>query len=125
MSHRAAACLILATLAVRALIPLGYMPGNLLAGEYMVLCPAGMPQSMIASGHHEHHEPGEESASAEQACPIGSALQLAAVPTPDFPEISVSGTYATQIRELIDVTGTSAFHHYLSRAPPRQKPQAA
>lgn len=123
--HSTVACLVLAALAVRALIPLGYMPGNLFAGEFMVLCPTGMPQSMFASGHHEHHESGDESASAEQACPIGSALQHAAVPMPEFPEISVSGTYATQIRELFDVTATCAFHHYLSRAPPRQKTQAA
>ncbi|MEM8815354.1 MAG: hypothetical protein AAGE85_05975 [Pseudomonadota bacterium] len=37
--------LIVLTLAVRAIVPLGYMPGKLLAGEFMVLCPAGSAPS--------------------------------------------------------------------------------
>ena len=36
---------------MRALIPVGYMPGNLLAGEFMILCPQGVPAEFSGNFH--------------------------------------------------------------------------
>lgn len=70
-------------LATRSLIPLGYMPGNLLAGEYMVLCPSGGGAMFLddAAAHrhsahtaHDSNAPHEQVAGVDERCPIGSVL---------------------------------------------------
>lgn len=76
----------LLALAARALIPLGYMPGNLLEGEFMVLCPTGMPEGfLVAEGHHHHdaHGDADGMVDADRACPIGTSLKYASAP-PDL-----------------------------------------
>ena len=81
--------LLLACLALRAFIPLGYMPGNALAGEVAALCPSGSaatyavlqtlsPQHHHHDNHHGHLRDG--GVSVEQTCPIGSALSTAVLP---------------------------------------------
>ena len=116
--HRKLAWLLAASLMLRALIPLGYMPGNVLAGEYMVLCPAGLPPLARASGHHEHHAAADETTSLDQACPIGTAMLQAAAPAPAFPELASPRPRSQLFMAPPVVGGDDFFRHYLSRAPP-------
>lgn len=78
--------IVLAAVVLRAIIPLGYMPGNLLAGEFMVLCPTGLPAGVSISsthdhhGHHDHGDGQDAMVDADRACPIGAALKHVALP---------------------------------------------
>ena len=79
-----------AGLVSRAIIPLGYMPGNLLAGEFMVLCPTGAPEIAAVFGHggHEHGGPDSDGmVDADRACPIGVAMHYAVAP-PSEPSVA-------------------------------------
>jgi hypothetical protein len=82
---RATACLVLATLAIRALVPLGYMPGKLLQGELVELCPVASAATFafLNLGHahsHHHGESNDDVPSIGVACPIGSSLFFDAIP---------------------------------------------
>ena len=73
------------TFFLRALIPVGYMPGNLLEGEFVRLCPAGLPALSVHEGHAGHHGSqgdGEYSADSElsSVCPLGAGLGQAGLP---------------------------------------------
>ena len=82
--RRQTLCVLALCLFVRVTIPLGYMPGNLLAGELMTLCPVGSAAAVAllqsANPHQHHHHHKEDPASLDQSCPIGSALQVDAAP---------------------------------------------
>lgn len=112
----------LATLALRALTPDGYMPGSATSGLLYELCPDGMPaeimQTLAGGGYHHHH--GSDDAAAvtgTEQCPIGHMLASAvaadsgssteALPdSPEYEEVSV----AILFRAPATV--------YRSRAPP-------
>lgn len=107
-----------AGLCLRALIPAGYMPGNLLAGELMVLCPVGVPAAIaeqLHSGHIDHDQPVID---VDRSCPIGSAVQQAWLPTNivsltfDEPVVDV------EIREDFRSLPAVLVRRYQSRAPP-------
>ena len=105
-----------ATLLVRAFIPVGYMPGNLLAGEFARLCPTGLPAPLAHAGHHGGHH--ETELSADQACPVGFALKFAALPT-DFieslPSVSPEAFTLPQHGQPADTQTIAPFR---ARAPP-------
>lgn len=111
-------------LGLRALVPAGYMPGNLLAGEFMVLCPGGMQAEFVQQlqadqGNHDPHSAhGQSVVDADTSCPIGSALQLAFLPIDDIRQaISIDlPRHAADIaqREI----AARHRHRYQSRAPP-------
>ena len=78
--------------AVRAIIPIGYMPGSIADGTPFELCPIGNRAiaSYLASdsqnqGHHHAHESNADSASAWEQCsfagvaPVDGALPEAPV----------------------------------------------
>jgi hypothetical protein len=74
---------VVATLAMRAAIPVGYMPASAGSGLLFELCPSAVPAEilMAMSGvDHVHHHGGDNDDSpfnAEQ-CPIGQMLSVAA-----------------------------------------------
>ncbi|MBT8109323.1 MAG: hypothetical protein KJO27_01240 [Gammaproteobacteria bacterium] len=113
----------LATLAVRALTPDGYMPGSAHSGLLYELCPEGMPaeimQALAGDSHHHHHGGGDDVASpgSSEQCPIGHMLASVIATdsnttsdvlpdTPLFNEDAVALIFGAQ------ATG------YRSRAPP-------
>jgi hypothetical protein len=114
----------LATLALRALTPDGYMPGSAGSGLIYELCPEGMPveimQALGGNSHHHHHgDDGSASASvsATEQCPIGHMLASAIAmdttsvsdilpDTPVFDDVPVALLFRTQAIR------------YRSRAPP-------
>ena len=83
--RRVATSLLVATLAVRALLPMGYMPGNLAAGEFAQLCPVASAATFQLLGsvaeHSHHHSDDADAISVGTACPIGSSLFFDALPT--------------------------------------------
>lgn len=114
---------LLVGLATRAIIPAGYMPGNLLAGELMVMCPAGGATTIALlqpkkPHQHPHHGDGSETRSADESCPIGLALLLDAISdVPAAPDATL------QVNQPIkSVMGTQrlpeAARMYSTRAPP-------
>ena len=83
--------LTLASLLLRALVPLGYMPGNVLAGEFVVLYPVGLSADIVWLFHAEHGAHHEQLIDMDAGCPIDTALQAAALPTPPaIPSITTS-----------------------------------
>lgn len=76
--RRLAGGVLLVALVARSLIPFGYMPGNLLAGEPVVLCPVASAAALALIGQHElhHHHHGSGAPSVDKSCPIGTALLL-------------------------------------------------
>lgn len=79
------------TFFLRALIPAGYMPGNLLEGEFVRLCPAGLPaftRHEVHAGHHDGQAEDGFSADSElsSVCPLGAGFGqaglLGALPAP-------------------------------------------
>ena len=88
--HQIAAFLLLATLGIRALVPVGYMPGNLLDGKFAELCPVASAATYALlpahdNHHHDHQSGGQDDAaySMDSACPIGSSLFSDALPMAD------------------------------------------
>jgi hypothetical protein len=109
----------MACLVMRALIPAGYMPGNLLDGEFMVLCPAGMSPSLLSAAGNAHEGHEQDFLDVDRDCPIGSALQFAWMPMELNDSRSEMGlpvfAGATRDRTVI----TPAVRYYHSRAPPQ------
>lgn len=102
---------------MRALIPLGYMPGNVLAGEFMVLCPTGLPLP-AAESSHRHHDESQIMFDADRVCPIGAALQYAAIPV-DLVEVSLStGFQEAPIAEPLTLPAQKPLRLFRVRAPP-------
>ena len=109
----------LATLALRALIPLGYMPGNLLIGEFAVLCPEGVPEEVMQILHRGHHDHDADVVNVDQSCPIGSALQLAWLPAPE-PDLLIPDSVSDRIEFYPRVTYREIHkRRYEPRGPPR------
>ena len=80
-AYRNALMLLLAAIAFRAIIPVGYMPGSL-GGELLFeMCPEGMPSAMVqALGGKHHHGGGDDEAATPglEQCPMGHLLTPAA-----------------------------------------------
>lgn len=119
--RRIAAGLALTGLVARALIPLGYMPGNLLAGEFMVLCPSGLPAN-IAHALHDHHDAATTiTIEADKTCPIGAALQYAALPTDAAPSARSAPMLPARSANPGSLQGLKPLRLFLARAPPAVK----
>ena len=112
--------LLLAAMALRALMPVGYMPGSLSSGLLFELCPDGMPAGFVqALGGQHHHGAGDDDAAAHsfEQCTTGHLLAPAAITSsapatldlPDQPALS------TIPRLLVTAAPRVA---YSSRAPP-------
>lgn len=118
--HRSLAVLILfACLVLRAMIPSGYMPGNLLAGEFMVLCPQGLPAPTLHAMHHDHDDRQQVLFDADSSCPIGSVL-LVAAPPPSAPLQNSVAVAKSSLHAAVELPRQfSPIFFYNSRAPPR------
>ena len=108
----------LATLALRSLIPLGYMPGDLLAGEFVVLCPTGVPLEVMRQLHRGHHDHDAKVVDVDQSCPVGSALQPAWLPAPEPAQLVLQ--HASDKIDFYPLSSFYAIHarRYDSRGPP-------
>jgi hypothetical protein len=114
---------LLALLALRVIMPVGYMPASAGSGLLFELCPEGLPVAVmnaISGGeHHHHHGGGERSkpGSMDEQCPIGHMLSsliasgeldiLQWLPAPE-------SFYIDSVQSLRRAMRTP----YLSRGPP-------
>ena len=114
--RRWAARLALAGILVRALIPLGYMPGNVLDGEFMVLCPSGLPANIVHA-LHGHHD-ADAALELDRACPIGGALHYAALPTDAVDAADPESHQLFIAQEPGIFRGTKPLRLFRARAPP-------
>jgi hypothetical protein len=105
-----------AAMAIRALIPDGYMPGNVLAGEFMVMCPTSSAATLAGIHHHNHQK---HPVDVNQHCPIGSALTNIAPPSSNLPALdshpAVNAYFPARTQPTVRVSS----HAFRSRAPPR------
>ena len=78
--------MVLATLALRAAIPAGFMPAAVGSGLPFEMCPSAVPAEILAAmsgaGQHHHHHAGHDSGGKDGHfnagdCPIGQALSAA------------------------------------------------
>lgn len=74
----------LLSFALRAIVPLGFMPASISDGKFVEICPSGMPAELVAAlfgEHHLHH--GSSAASADFShCDLGGSFGgLAAIDT--------------------------------------------
>jgi len=112
----------LATLALRALTPDGYMPGSAESGLVYELCPDGMPaeimQALAGDTHHHHHGgDGSTSVSGTEQCPIGHMLASAiAVDTGAVPDVLPEAPVFTDAPVVFHFRAPATA--YRSRAPP-------
>ncbi len=114
--------MLFAALALRAVIPLGYMPGSLASGMLVEMCPDGMPTEFvqILGGQHHHggHDDNSDSSSASiEYCSMGHLLARTAVAADepailDIPHQFSPPTYPQRETHL------GQFVSYLSRGPP-------
>lgn len=135
---------ILPSLVARILVPLGFMPGNVFAGNFLLPCPSAMPASVflldsetVGQGkasreHHGHLGHAHHSANAtdtgsdndadlvgiERQCPVGLALSadIHSSSEPDLPEPSSALVRVTG--ESSERTSERVFPRYQPRAPP-------
>ena len=112
--------LLLAAMALRAVMPVGYMVGTLGGDLLFELCPSGMPSAMVHSldGEH-HHGGGDDAASAVsiEQCPMGHLLMPVAFS--DSISIALELPHApvfVDFPRLVAIVATTSA--YLSRAPP-------
>lgn len=113
-----AGTLLFGCLLLRTLIPPGYMPGNLLAGDYMTLCPQGLPAAVAERFHAGHHGTGSAVLDADRLCPLATAL-LAAAPPPAEPAPLAPLPPYDSVKSETAVPPTSVLVLlYASRAPP-------
>jgi hypothetical protein len=84
---RFALVMVLATLALRAVVPAGFMPAAIGNGLPFEMCPSAVPAEILAAmsgaghSHHQHHA-GHNAAGSDGHfntgdCPIGQALSAA------------------------------------------------
>ena len=115
----------LASFALRALAPLGYMPSVAGSGLLFELCPEQLPPGFVlsnTSSHHDHHKHAAYAKSAPadspDQCQVGHLLYSAiAIDAP-----AVDALINSSLSEFIPATDTTlsrtAAMVYRSRAPP-------
>jgi len=123
--------LLCVALCIRAVVPLGYMPGDLLDGKFVELCPTSSPALAAflgSEGDHSGHgahgadEGSDQGRAADlsRACPVGFALNFAALIA--LPDELFTPSIA---REPVDVAPTKTFASiaavaFRARGPPRR-----
>ena len=100
------------------------MPGSILDGELMVLCPvASAPavELLQARASHQHHHAGADNddPSVSSACPIGSSLFFDVVPEVDAQlALARLPLFITRLSRAIGHV-ESVSHPHAARGPPQ------
>lgn len=133
--------LALIAMLIKLVVPAGFMPGNLLAGEWLTVCPQGLPAGLLAQSPHHHgggsyvgdsatDRPDQDNTQDDSQkddsqtdtqghqplCPLGSGFAMAAA-TGQSPDCCSSGsTLPVSPMRLPDYS--ARIHLYHARAPP-------
>ena len=109
----------------KLVFPLGYMPGNLLAGEWLVLCPQGLPAGLLAADTHHHHgadadaddsSTDRSSSDQQRLCPLGSGFAMAGMA--NHGPSCCSHDIALQPINFLLLAHANSTGNYKARAPP-------
>ncbi len=122
---RTVAIVLSAGLLLRALTPLGYMPGTSGDGLLFELCPEQLPPGFVmpesASAKHQHHHgnSGDSPADAEpDLCQIGHLLFSAMAVDQADVDIDSEQSLPQYFPESAQIVRFSPLSAYRSRAPP-------
>jgi hypothetical protein len=134
LSRRHIVWIVYACLALRVIMPVGYMPASLADGLPFVLCPDGVfsagqfSSDAQSSGHHQHsvqdgNGSNHDGSGGGETCQFGSAFGAAA----PFTELDQNTLIFEQI--LVRAVPAAVFRSsiaqpYRARAPPQQLIQA-
>lgn len=119
------ACLVFLGLAMRAVMPAGYMPAPLAEGGPFVLCPGGLSGANYfladddgkhAHGH-DHGAEGEDSAVAWEFCPTGFVSGQAALTADPAVAVPFLKPFAPEAGHVV-ATYPAVVPSYHARAPP-------
>ena len=108
--------------ALRAVVPVGFMPAPLGAGGPFILCPGGPGGIALQSllGEHMSHAAGEHEGTTHEAwehCPVGAAL--AAIAPASEPSIALPRLEHVLASPYTAIPWRAApYSAYLARAPP-------
>lgn len=106
----------------KLVFPLGYMPGNLLAGEWLVLCPQGLPAGLLAADSHHHgadaddSEADHSSSDQQRLCPLGSGFAMAGMA--NHGPSCCSHNIGLQPINFLLLAHANSIGNYKARAPP-------
>lgn len=125
ITHKKLLLMLFAALALRAVIPLGYMPGSLASGMLVEMCPDGMPAEFVQllGGQHHHggHDAGGDSPSASiEYCSMGHLLAPTAVAADEPAILDIPRQFSLPTFSRRE-THSSEFVSYFSRGPPALK----
>ena len=98
-------------LALRALVPAGFMASATDAGFQLVFCDGATTAAPMAGHHHAHHHP--QGGSADPACPYAQSSGPA--PLPSLPIV------ATDVRFAPVVERVTIASVVVAQGPPRQQ----
>jgi len=109
--------LVLAAFASRLLIPAGYMPSSVGDGFGIRLCPAGLPDGMLANdgGDHDHGDEGSELL--WENCSLGALAATAAITSNYQIQVPYSAeSFLLALQPQRSAAATTV--RFYSRAPP-------
>lgn len=111
---------ILAGLLLRAMVPVGYMPGSLDSGLPFQLCPDGLPAGFAgaAASHHHEHDAGVARSAAHADCNVGHLLSSAFVTAASPSEPASVSDPSIQAARIHSLLHTFTRRTPLPRAPP-------
>ncbi len=98
--------------------PAGYMPGDLTQGNWVVICPDGLPQGVLSDAHHGHGgDDHDHDESSNSYCPLGSHLSAKYLP---FLPTGFTGSSTRYVAAQIprQLFSTRFIRVYQTRAPP-------
>ena len=124
-TKNAAILALLLGLALRAAMPLGYMPAAAGTGLLFELCPDQLPENVTLAGtsapghrHHGQSESGSQPTAEADTCQIGHLLVSAAAIDNTAPELTAVPHPASTIQPRTAVRRQVSRSDYRSRAPP-------
>lgn len=99
------------------------MPGNLLAGEIMAMCPAASAATLALLAQREPHhvhpgDPADDARSADETCPIGSALSYDAMSADRAPDSLPPQIDRVPLPATVDHYIAAVNRAYPARGPP-------
>ncbi len=122
MKTNAIKALALLGLLLKLSFPPGYMPGDISQGQWITICPQGLPAGVLGQsddGHHQHggdhpHQPDLQLAG---DCPLGSQLSISAI-VMSVGMLAINSQRQARHFDVFTVQVPRLRWPYQSRAPP-------
>lgn len=105
--------------------PAGYMPGDITQGEWIVVCPDGLPDGFWPDNHGDHQDHGDDDTDHQDSnstyCALGSHLspKSLALPALEFACLVAQHLYQQFAEQIVVIRLIRA---YQTRGPPELVP---